>query len=91
MMRRYHAFSERAPIWLREFARCVALAGGTLYRDLQPMPIEEKAVVERSYTDITQTSWQGVVQNEYANKKKDPTEIQFLTEMCLQSPDRVKD
>ena len=56
------------------------------------MPSEKQAVVERSYTDnVFQTSWQDVVQNEYANKKKDPTETQFLTEMCLQSPDRVKD
>jgi len=32
-----------------------------------------------------------VVQNEYATKKTDPMEIQFLTEMCLEYPDRVKD
>jgi len=56
------------------------------------MAIEEQVVVERSYNDnLFQTSWQDVVQNEYANKKTDPMEIQFLTEMCLQSPDRVKD
>ena len=56
------------------------------------MPIEEQAVVERSYNDnLFQTSWQDVVQNEYANKKTDPMEIQFLTEMCLEYPDRVKD
>jgi len=51
MVRRYHAYSERAPIWLREFARCIVKAGGTFYRDPQPMPIEEQAVVERSYND----------------------------------------
>jgi len=92
MVRRYHAYSERAPIWLREFACCVAKAGGTFYRDPQPMPLEEQAVVERSYNDnIFQTSWQDVVQNEYANKRTEPQEIQFLTEMCLEHPDRVKD
>jgi len=92
MVRRYHAYSERAPIWLREFACCVAKAGGTFYRDPQPMPLEEQAVVERSYNDnIFQTSWQDVVQNEYANKRAEPQEIQFLTEMCLEHPDRVKD
>ena len=54
------------------------------------MPLEEQAVVERSYNDnLFQTSWQDVVQNEYANKKT--MEIQFLTEMCLEYPDRVKD
>ena len=72
--------------------RCLAKAGGTFYRDPQPMPLEEQAVVERSYNnDIFQTSWQDVVQNEYAIKKTDPMEIQFLTEMCLEYPDRVKD
>jgi len=92
MVRRYHAYSERAPIWLREFARCIAKAGGTFYRDPQPMPLEEQAVVERSYNDnIFQTNWQDVVQNEYASKKTDPMEIQFLAEMCLEYPDRVKD
>jgi len=92
MVRRYHAYSERAPIWLREFARCIAKAGGTFYRDPQPMPLEEQAVVERSYNNnIFQTSWQDVVQNEYACKKTDPMEIQFPTEMCLEYPDCVKD
>ena len=33
MVRRYHAYSERAPIWLRDFARCIVKAGGTSYRD----------------------------------------------------------
>jgi len=56
------------------------------------MPIEEQAVVETSYNDnIFQTSWQDVVQNEYAAKRKDPVEIQFLTEMCLECPLRLKD
>ena len=32
-----------------------------------------------------------MAQNEYAPKKTDPMEIQFLTEMCLEYPDRVKD
>jgi len=92
MVRRYHAYGDRAPIWLREFACCIAEVGGTFNRDLQPTPIEEQAVVERSYNDnIFQTSWQDVVQNEYAGKKTDPVEIQFLTEMCLEHPLRVKD
>jgi len=92
MVRRYHACSERAPIWLREFACCIAKTGGTFYRDPQPMPLDEQAVVERSYNNnIFQTSWQDVVQNEYAIKKTDPMEIHFLTEMCLVYPDRVKD
>jgi len=81
MLRRYRDYSDRAPICLREFARCIAKAGGTFYRAPQPMPLEEQAVVERSY-NIFRTSWQDVVQNEYANKKTDPMEIQFLTEMC---------
>ena len=92
MVRRYHAYSDRAPIWLRDFACCIAKAGGTFYRDPQPMPIEEQAVVETSYNEnIFRTSWQDVVQNEYAAKKTDPVEIQFLTEMCLEHPLRVKD
>jgi len=91
MVRRYHAYSERAPIWLREFARCIAKAGGTFYRDPQPMPLGEQTFVERSYNNIFQTSWQDVVQNEYASKKTDPMEIQFLTGMCLEYPERVKD
>jgi len=90
MVRRYHAYIERAPVWLREFARCIVKAGGTFYRDPQPMPLEEQAVVERSYNNnIFQR--QDVVHNEYANKKTDPVEIQFLTEMCLEHSDRVKD
>ena len=92
MVRRYHAYSERAPIWLRDFARCIVKAGGPFYRDSRPMPLEEQVVVERSYNDnLFQTSWQDVVQNEYANKNTDPMEIQFLTEMCLEHTDRVKD
>jgi len=51
MVRRYHAYSDRAPIWLREFACCIAKAGGTFNRDPQPMPIDEQAVVLRSYND----------------------------------------
>jgi len=48
--------------------------------------------VERSCNDnLFQTNWQDVVQNEYANKKTDQVEIQFLTEMGLEHPDRVKD
>jgi len=90
IVRRHHAYSERAPIWLREFARCIAKAGGTFYRDPQPMPLEEQAVVVRSYNNIFRTSWRDVVQNEYASKKTDPMEIQFLTEMGLEYPDRVK-
>jgi len=54
------------------------------------MPLEEQAVVGRSNNNIFQTSWQDVVQNEYASKKTDPIKNKFLTEMCLEYPDRVK-
>jgi len=40
------------------------------------MPLEEQVVVERSYyANLFLTSWQDVVQNEYAIKKTDPVEI----------------
>jgi len=29
MVHRYHAYSERAPFWLREVERCIDMAGGT--------------------------------------------------------------
>jgi len=55
------------------------------------MPSVEQVIVERSYTNIFQTSWQDVVQNECVNKTTDPMDIQFLTDLCLGYPDRVKD
>ena len=89
MVRRYHAYSERAPIWLREFARCVAKAGDRSTETRNPCRSKSRPSW-RSYIIIFLISWQDVVLNEYAGKT-DPLEILFLTEMCLEYPDHVKD
>jgi len=92
MTHRYNMFSGQAPAWLRNFAESVVASGGSCYRDPQPMPETEQVIMERYYTDnCFQSSWRDVLQTEYIEKKKDPTEIKFLEEMCTVTPYVVKE
>lgn len=92
MVHRYNTFSERAPVWLRQFAECVAASGGTYYPDPQPMDEREQIILERYYTDnCFKCSWRDVLETEYMDQRKDPTEIKFLEGMCTEAPDYVKE
>jgi len=84
-------FSECAPAWLRDFAQCIANAGGYFSPYPPPMSPEEDIILERFYNDTCfQATWRDIIAD-YMAKKRDSNEIRFIREMCAKSPIVVKE